>query len=38
MGLLFSRIWKKLFGANNEFKILILGLANVGKTTILYQL
>ncbi|KAJ8917460.1 hypothetical protein NQ315_005507 [Exocentrus adspersus] len=35
MGLLFSKIWS-LFG-NEEHKIVIVGLDNAGKTTILYQ-
>ena len=38
MGLLISRVWKRLFAANREFKILIVGLAGAGKTTMLYQL
>ena len=36
MGLLFSKIWS-LF-SNEEHKIIIVGLDNAGKTTILYQL
>jgi small GTP-binding protein len=36
MGLIFSKIWA-LFG-NEEHKIVIVGLDNAGKTTILYQL
>ncbi|CAF4137268.1 unnamed protein product, partial [Rotaria magnacalcarata] len=35
MGFLFSKIWS-LFG-NEEHKIIIVGLDNAGKTTILYQ-
>lgn len=37
MGIFLSKIWDKFFGSGNEYKILILGLANAGKTTILYQ-
>jgi len=37
MGLLFSRIFAQLFG-NKEVRVLILGLDNAGKTTILYKL
>jgi len=36
MGLLVSKLWGRLFGMKNKFKILILGLANAGKTTLLY--
>jgi GTPase SAR1 family protein len=36
MGILLSKIFKSLFKNKNEFKILILGLANAGKTTLLY--
>ncbi|CAF5088994.1 unnamed protein product, partial [Rotaria magnacalcarata] len=35
MGFLFSKLWT-LFG-NEEHKIIIVGLDNAGKTTILYQ-
>ncbi|KAH7286234.1 hypothetical protein KP509_33G065200 [Ceratopteris richardii] len=37
MGLLFSRIFSSLFG-EREARILVLGLDNAGKTTILYRL
>jgi len=37
MGLLFSKIFSSLFG-NREVRVLILGLDNAGKTTILYKL
>lgn len=38
MGSLFSSMWSKLFKSNKNFSILILGLANAGKTTLLYQM
>jgi ADP-ribosylation factor protein 1 len=37
MGLLFSKLWKKLAG-KKEVRILMVGLDAAGKTTILYQL
>ena len=36
MGILISKIWQRIFKHKNEYKILILGLANAGKTTLLY--
>lgn len=38
MGGILSSLWNRLFNSKKNFKILILGLANAGKTTILYQL
>eukprot|EP00127_Corallochytrium_limacisporum_P000265 Clim_evm12s9 gene=Clim_evmTU12s9 len=37
MGILMSRIWNRLF-SHEEHKIIIIGLDNAGKTTILYQI
>eukprot|EP00898_Chlorokybus_atmophyticus_P000329 jgi/Chlat1/1297/Chrsp118S01736 len=37
MGILFSRLFASLFG-DQEARILVLGLDNAGKTTILYRL
>jgi GTPase SAR1 family protein len=36
MGLVFSSLWQRLFGAG-EHKIVMVGLDNAGKTTILYR-
>lgn len=36
MGLLITKLWTSLFGSK-EHKVIIVGLDNVGKTTILYQ-
>lgn len=37
MGLLFAKLWN-IFSGNEEHKIVIVGLDNAGKSTILYQL
>eukprot|EP01061_Rhynchopus_euleeides_P013787 TRINITY_DN23961_c0_g1_i1.p1 TRINITY_DN23961_c0_g1~~TRINITY_DN23961_c0_g1_i1.p1 ORF type:complete len:181 (+),score=24.71 TRINITY_DN23961_c0_g1_i1:526-1068(+) len=37
MGLLISKVWSGLFGSK-DYKIVIIGLNNAGKTTILYSL
>lgn len=34
----FLSIWGKLFGSEKKYNILIVGLANAGKTTLLYQM
>ena len=38
MGMFLSTIWKKLTLKDKEYKIIIVGLHNAGKTTILYKL
>jgi ADP-ribosylation factor-like protein 5B len=39
MGQLISTLWKRLLGiANRGYKIVIVGLNNAGKTTLLYRL
>lgn len=38
MGNSFSNIWKKLFKGDQDCRILMIGLDNAGKTTILYKL
>ena len=38
MGFLFSKLFAKLFSEEKEYKIIIVGLHNAGKTTILYKL
>mmetsp|Transcript_107663 Transcript_107663/g.286582 ORF Transcript_107663/g.286582 Transcript_107663/m.286582 type:complete len:209 (-) Transcript_107663:169-795(-) len=38
MGLWASRLWRRVFGTDAECKIVIVGLNNAGKTTILYKL
>ena len=38
MGFVFSKLFNKLFNADREYKIILVGLHNAGKTTILYKL
>lgn len=38
MGIFISRMWRQMFGSDTECKIVIVGLNNAGKTTILYKL
>ncbi len=38
MGSLLSSIWGKLFKSDKNYNILIVGLANAGKTTLLYRM
>jgi ADP-ribosylation factor-like protein 5B len=38
MGFVLSKLWRAILHSPNEYKILILGLNNAGKTTILYKL
>ena len=39
MGFVLSKIWKKLSGQKDDpIKVVIVGMANSGKTTILYKL
>jgi len=38
MGIWASRVWRRIFGSDAECKIVIVGLNNAGKTTILYKM
>ena len=38
MGMILSTIWRRLAKRDKEYKIIIVGLHNAGKTTILYKL
>lgn len=38
MGYFLSTLWQKISRKEKEFKIVIVGLHNAGKTTILYKL
>jgi len=38
MGMIFTTLWQKLQRKDKEYKIIIVGLHNAGKTTILYKL
>jgi len=37
MGMLFAKLWQRLF-KHNQYKIVIVGLNNAGKTTVLFKL
>lgn len=38
MGSMLASIWGKLFNSQKNYNILIVGLANAGKTTLLYRM
>lgn len=38
MGFIFSKLWNKLFHRERQYKLIIVGLQNAGKTAILYKL
>jgi GTPase SAR1 family protein len=38
MGVYFSKFWRRLFSGSTEFKAIIVGLDNAGKTTTLYKM
>jgi len=38
MGQLFSSLWSTLFGGGRELKLVMVGLDNAGKTTVLYRM
>lgn len=38
MGLVIAKVWNKLFKRETQYKVLMLGLDNAGKTTILYRM
>lgn len=38
MGFIFSKIFSYFKKANNNFKLIIVGIQNAGKTTILYRM
>lgn len=38
MGSMLASIWGKLFRSDKSYSILIVGLANAGKTTLLYRM
>ena len=38
MGVFFSKVWNSIFSLGKQVKVIIIGLNNAGKTTILYKL
>ena len=38
MGFVFSKLFHRLFSQDREYKIILVGIHNAGKTTILYKL
>lgn len=38
MGFVLSKMWGAIYASEKDFKIIIIGLNNAGKTTILYRL
>jgi len=38
MGGFFSSLWTKIWASEKEYKVVLIGLNNAGKTTTLYKL